>query len=179
MGKETDARLFKIEINGAGDYIDISITDTDLFDRFVAGYRQIADMAEGLPQKYKEIEQRYEQPCIKKTVEIARANVGFSEAAIKIIDDIFGKGTIKKYFNKLYKKVQDFMPGTECFIDFYENIVPVLEELFGRRVDDSEKERIRSIGQYVHFGSHNSEKNKAVSNRKKWRDYHIESRKEN
>lgn len=170
MNKENNAKLYKIELNNMGDYIDISTADTDLFDRFVAGYRQIADIAEDLPQKYKEIEQRYTRPCIGKTVEIARTNVSFSKVAIKIIDDILGKGTIKKYFNKLYKEVTDFMPGTECFIDFYDNIAPVLEELFGRRVDDSEKERIRSMGQYIYFGSHNTGNNKTVHNRRKRRE---------
>lgn len=169
MGKENDARLFKIELNDAGDHIDISTADTDLFDRFVAGYRQIADMAEGLPQKYKEIEQKYEKPCVEKTVEIARTNVGFSEAAIKIIDDIFGESTIKKYFNKLYKELPDFLPGTECFIDFYDQMAPVLERLFERRVDESEKERIRSMGQYLSFNGQTLYGNKAVSNRRKRR----------
>lgn len=169
MGKENDVRLFKIELNDAGDHIDISTADTDLFDRFVAGYRQIADMAEGLPQKYKEIEQKYEKPCVEKTVEIAMTNFGFSEAAIKIIDDIFGESIIKKYFNKLYKELPDFLPGTECFIDFYDQMGPVLEKLFERRVDESEKERVRSMGQYIYFGSHNSSKNIAVSNRRKRR----------
>lgn len=167
MNKENNAELHKIELNNMGDYIDISTTDTDLFDYFVAGYLRIADMAEGLPQKYKEIKQRYERPCVEKTVEIARANVGFSEAAIKIIDDTLGKDTIKKYFNKLYKEIPDFMPGTECFIDFYDNIAPILEELLRRRVGDSEKERIRSMGQYVYFGRQASGGNKVVPNRRK------------
>ena len=169
MNKGNNAKLYKIELNDMGDHIDISTADTDLFDRFEAGYRQIVDMAEGLPQKYKELEQRYEKPCVEKTVEIARANVGFCEAGIRIIDDIFGEGTIKKYFNKLYKELPDFLPGTECFIDFYDHIAPVLEELLGRRVDESEKERVRSMGQYIYFGSHSSGKNKATSNRRKWR----------
>lgn len=167
MNKENNAKLYKIELNNLGNYIDISTTDTGLFDRFVAGYRQIADMAEGLPQKYKEIKQRYEHPCVEKTVEIARINVGFSEAAIKTIDDIFGKGTIKKYFGKLYKEIPDFMPGTECFIDFYDQMLPILEKLFDRRIDDSEKERIRSMGQYVYFGGQASGGNKVVQNRRK------------
>ena len=152
MDKEKDAKLIKIELNKRGDYIAVSTADTDLFDRFVMGYRQIVDMAAELPQKYKDIEQRYVKPCIEKTVEIARVNVAFSNDAIEIIDNIFGKHTIKKYFRKLYKKVPDFLPGTECFIDFFNQMCPVWEELFGRRVDDSEKEHIRSMGQYVHFG---------------------------
>ena len=28
MGKETDAKLYKIELNGVGDHIDISTADT-------------------------------------------------------------------------------------------------------------------------------------------------------
>ena len=100
MNKENNAELYKIGLNDMGDYIDISTADTDLIDRFVTGYLQITDMAEGLPQKYKEIEQRYEHPCVEKTVEIARVNVGFSEAAITIINDIFENDIINKYFNK-------------------------------------------------------------------------------
>lgn len=167
MNKENDAKLYKIVLNGAGDYIDISTADADLFDRFEAGYRQIVDMEEGLPQKYKEINRIYKQPCTEKTIEIVRANVGFREAAIRIIDDIFGEGTLKKYFNKLYKEVPDFMPGTECFIDFYNQMAPVLEKLFERRVDSSEKERIKSMGQYIYFGSHSLGKHKAATNRRK------------
>ena len=98
MDKEKDAKLIKIELNKRGDYIAVSTADTDLFDRFVMGYRQIVDMAAELPQKYKDIEQRYVKPCIEKTVEIARVNVAFSNDAIEIIDNIFGKHTIKKYY---------------------------------------------------------------------------------
>lgn len=167
MNKENNAKLYKIELNEMGDHIDISTTDTDLFDRFVAGYRQIADMAEGLPQKYKEIKQRYKQPCIEKTLEIARTNVGFSKAAIKIIDDILGESTIKKYFRSFYEEITDWIPDTECFIDFYGHIAPALEKLFERRVDENEKERIRSMGQYLSFNGQISGGNKAATRRRK------------
>lgn len=150
MNKEKNVGTFKIELNKAGDYIVISTKDMNLFNRFMNGYGLIADMAEKLPQKYKEVERKYGKPCMEKTVEISRINVTFSEDSIEIIDNIFGRDTVKKYFRRLYKKVPDFMPETECFIHFFDHITPVLEELFGCNINDSEKQRIRSMSQYVY-----------------------------
>ncbi|MBD5521229.1 MAG: hypothetical protein HDR03_08430 [Lachnospiraceae bacterium] len=170
MGKGTDAKLYKIELNDMGDHIDISTGDMELFDRFQETYKQIADAAKDIPRRCQEIDKvRVISGHGNKIVEKIMIKVRFYEESAEKIDNIFGQGTLKKYFNKLYKEVPDFMPGAECFIDFYDKMLPVLEELFGRRVDDSEKERIRSIGQYIHFGSHNSGKNKAVTKRRKRR----------
>lgn len=41
------------------------------------------------------------------------------------------------------------MPGTEYFIDFFEQMVPVLEKLFGRKIDERDKKAVKSMTQYI------------------------------
>lgn len=168
MSKKNDSRLFKIELNDKGDYIDISTADQELFDKFRETYKQIADAAKDLPRRYEEIDNVRVIPGHEnKTVEKIRAKVRFWEEAAEKIDCIFGQGTLKKYFRSLYEEIPDFMPGTECFIDFYDQMVPALEKLFGCRVDDSEKARIRSMGKYVNFDGQISGGNKVAPRRRK------------
>lgn len=150
MSKESNSGLYKIELNNMGDYIEISTLDTGLFDRFVETYRQIANAAKDLPRRYREIEKVRVIPGHEnKTVEKIRANVRFCEESAEKIDLVFGQGTLKKYFREHYEKILDFMPGTEYFIDFFEQMAPVLENLFGRKVNERDKEAVKSMSQYI------------------------------
>lgn len=141
-------KKYKIELNNYGDFIEITTTNMEVFDRFTGGYRLIADMAERLPQKYREIDRKYGESDNKRALEIARAHVNFSEKAEIIIDDILGAGTTRKYFRDLYENIEHFTPYAKCYIDFYDQMLPVLEKLFKRKVSNSEKSRIRSMAQY-------------------------------
>lgn len=150
MEKESGVGLFKIELNNQGDYIEISTADTGIFDRFVETYRQIVNVAKDLPKRYKEIEKVRVIPGHEnKTVEKIRANVRFYEESAEKIDLVFGQGTLKKYFREHYEKIPDFMPGTECFIDFFEGMAPVLENLFRRKVKERDKKAVKSMSQYI------------------------------
>lgn len=150
MSKESNLALYKIELNNMGDYIEISTADTGLFDSFVETYRKIVNAAKDLPRRYREIEKvRIIPGHENKTVEKARAHVRFCEESAEKIDLVFGQGTLKKYFREHYEKIPDFMPGTECFIDFFEQMVPVLERLFGRKVNERDKKAVKSMTQYI------------------------------
>lgn len=150
MSKESNSGLYKIELNDMGDYIEISTADTVIFDRFVETYRQIVNAAKDLPRRYREIEKVRVIPGHEnKMVEKIRANVRFCEESAEKIDLVFGQGTLKKYFREHYEKIPDFMPGTEYFIDFYEQMAPVLENLFGRKVDERDKKAVKSMTQYI------------------------------
>lgn len=150
MSKESKSGLYKIELNDMGDYIEISIADTGLFDSFVETYRQIVSAAKELPRRYREIEKVRVIPGHEnKTVEKIRANVRFYEESAEKIDLVFGQGTLKKYFREHYEKIPDFMPGTEYFIDFFEQMAPVLEKLFGRKIDERDKKAVKSMTQYI------------------------------
>lgn len=150
MEKESGVGLFKIELNNQGDYIEIPTTDTGVFDRFVETYRQIVNSARELSGRYREIDEARVLPGHEnKTVEKIRANVRFYEESVEKIDHVFGQGTLKKYFREHYEKIPDFIPGTECFIDFFERMVPVLENLFGRKVDERDRKAVKSMSQYI------------------------------
>lgn len=156
MEKESGVGLFKIELNKWGDYIEIPTTDTGFFDRFVETYRQIVNAARELPGRYREIDEaRVLTGHENKTVEKIRAKVRFCEEAAERIDSVFGQGTLKKYFREHYADIPDFMPGAECFIDFFEEMAPVLENLFGRKVYERDKADIMSMSQYTDLANHN------------------------
>lgn len=150
MSKESNSGLYKIELNDMGDYIEISTADTGIFDRFAETYRQIVSAAKELPRRYREIEKVRVIPGHEnKTVEKIVANVRFYEESAEKIDLVFGQGTLKKYFREHYEKIPDFMPGTEYFIDFFEQMAPVLEKLFGRKVDQRDKKAVKAMSQYI------------------------------
>lgn len=143
-----NAQRIKIELNDEGDHIVISTGDNTFFDRFTAGFLQIADEAASLPGIYYGIKKKYgcmQGRSIDKIVDKAKVDAEFSEKAIKIIDNIFGKGTLKKYFRQLYEEIPDFLPDAECFADFFKKISPVMETLFNRKVGADERARIESI----------------------------------
>lgn len=137
--KEESVKLLKVELNETGDYIVISADDPKLFDRFVAGFNQIMNMAEEMPKKLNKIEKQYDgkddfKSVLEKTSAMSKVNVEFSEEAVVIIDGTFGEGTIKKYFAEVYKEIPDFLPDSDCIIDFIEKITPIVEKTFDRKL---------------------------------------------
>ncbi len=147
------ASITEIEVNEYGDKIYISADDPALFDRYAAGFKEIYDMAESIPVKIDEIEKKYDgqedfRSVMEKTLAISKENVGFSEKSTEIIDGIFGAGTVKKYFRKVYENIQDFTPDSYCFLDFLEAISPVMESVFGRRIEQREKESRKRMEKY-------------------------------
>lgn len=132
--------LTKIELNDSGDYITVSADNPTFFDGFAAGYKKIADLADGVPVKLDEIEKRYEgkdefAATMDKALEMSGVNVDFSKEAARIIDGIFGADTVKKYFREIYEEIPDFLPDADCIIDFFEQITPVIEKLFDRKIE--------------------------------------------
>lgn len=132
--------LTKIELNDSGDYMTVSADSPTFFDGFAAGYKKIADMADSVPAKLDEIEKRYEgkddfAATMDKALEMSAANVDFSRDAARTIDGIFGADTVRKYFREIYEEIPDFLPDADCIIDFFEQITPVIEKLFDRKVE--------------------------------------------
>lgn len=132
--------LTKIELNDSGDYIAVSADSPTFFDGFAAGYKKIADLADSIPGKLEEIEKRYEgkedfPDTMDNALEMSAVNVDFSKEAAGIIDGIFGADTVKKYFREVYEEIPDFLPDADCIIEFFEQITPVIEKLFNRKVE--------------------------------------------
>lgn len=134
------ASLVKIELNERGDYAAISLDDSTLFDRFVAGFKHLAQLSDEMPDKIAEIEKKYADKedftsAVDRTLEISKVNVSFSEEASKVVDGIFGADTLKKYFRNIYEEIPDFLPDADCILEFFEKITPEMEKLFDRKVE--------------------------------------------
>lgn len=137
---EESVKILKIELNDAENYIVVSADDPTLFDRFAAGFKKISDLADEKPKMIEEIEKKYDgkddfSSAIDKTVAMSKVNVDFSKEAVAVVDGIFGEGTIRKYFAKVYKEIPDFLPDADCIIDFFEKITPTMEKAFDRKLE--------------------------------------------
>lgn len=151
--KKTEVNIAKIELNSQGDYAAVSTDDSTLFDRFSAGYKHIAELADSIPGKLEEIEKQYEgredfAGVMEKTVAMARVNVGFSEDAVAVVDGILGSGSVRKHFRDVYEEIPNFLPDADCFIAFLEQLTPIMEKLFDRKLERQEKASKARMAKY-------------------------------
>lgn len=150
---DSSASLVKVELNSKGDYAVISTDDATLFDRFVAGFKHVSDIADAVPAKLKEIEKKYAQSTdtaskMDKVLEISRANVDFSREAVSVVDSIFGEKTVRKYFRNIYEQLPDFIPNPDCILEFFEKVTPEMEKLFNRKMEERDKLRKQRMSKY-------------------------------
>jgi len=141
---ETGLSVEEITINRHGDKIFVSSEDATLFDRFVNCFDFIIKQSKKRAAEVEEIEKKYAgkdsiENEIEMAVEMSRVNVDFSNEAAKMIDGIFGEGTIRKYFRDHYEKIPSFLPGVDCFMEFLDKISPVMEEVFGKMIKGREE----------------------------------------
>lgn len=151
--KLSSMNILKIELNGSGDYVTVSSDSPTFFDGFAAGYKRIIDLANEIPAKLDAVEKKYEgkedfSSVMDKTLEMSGLNVNFSKDAVKIIDGIFGEDTVKKYFRNVYEEIPDFLPDADCILDFFEQITPVIEKLFNRKMEQQEKASKARMAKY-------------------------------
>ncbi|MBD5515358.1 MAG: hypothetical protein HDR06_12165 [Lachnospiraceae bacterium] len=150
---ESSISIHKIELNEEGDYIAISGDNAETYDKFVAGYGRIMDEADAVAGRIKQIEKQYEgkkdmQSVRDKVTEISKVNVEFSNLAVQTIDNMFGEGTVRKYFSDVYDEIPDFLPDAGCITDFFEKITPIMEKTFGRKFKKDELAREQRMGKY-------------------------------
>lgn len=135
----TSLSFEEVEINTHGDKITISPDDSAMLDNFVKCFDSIVKMSDENSDKIAEIEKKYAgkdgiENEIAMAVEISSVNVDFSEKSVAAIDSIFGDGTIRLYFRNHYEQIQNFLPGLACFMDFFAQMSPVMEDIFGKTV---------------------------------------------
>lgn len=134
------ARLIKLELNDYGDYVVVSPDDSALFERFAAGSKQVADITGRAGRELKKIVRKYkgqtdlDAVCEDEEVEkAAKIQIQTSKDVIRIIDGIFGEGTVRKYFRKFYEQDPNFLPSAEYFTDFFDQITPAMKQLQSMR----------------------------------------------
>lgn len=145
IGKRVEEKMVKIAVNQYDDCIYINLNDYTIFDRFADLIEWSSKKIEEASAKEKEISEKYESIFIRdedgNPVEIDldafRAHYNLRKDVYKEtcekIDSIFGEGTCRKYFRVMYEANPGFVPDEECIYDFFEEITPVMNQLFEDR----------------------------------------------
>lgn len=124
---ENRVQLTKVYVGGGEDYIVVSGNDISIIDRFLSAGEELETLAAEMEKK----EAKSDEKNYKKEMEERKY---FSEKATEIMDGVFGEGTTKKFFGDVYKEIPNFCPDLECFIDFWDSLIPVIERLSEHKV---------------------------------------------
>lgn len=148
IGQKVSEKLTEIIINEYDDAIYIDVNDTsfmnkviDLFQWFDLIQVKINRLQTEYEKEVKNINMPDEVEELMAKPEILNIHKKYNSEIISLhkeicgkFDEVFGKGTIRKYFRKLYEAFgNEWVPDTECIEDFITEIIPVIEKLFENR----------------------------------------------
>lgn len=125
-----------------GDFITVSGNDISIIDRFLAAGEQLEALANEIEKKNEEIGEK----DYKKAIEERKQ---FSEKAVEIMDGVFGEGTTRKFFGDVYEAIPNFQPDLECFLDFWDSLIPVIERLSDHKVKLEKLASKQRMAKYV------------------------------
>lgn len=108
-----------------GEKITVSGNDISIIERFEAAGEELETLADDMEKR------ETEEKTAKEKIAERRE---FSEKAAEIMDGVFGEGTTRKYFGDVYEAIPDFCPDVECFMDFWDSLIPVIERLSDHKV---------------------------------------------
>ena len=126
MKAENRVWLTKVTFSN-GDFIVVSGNDISIIDRFLNAGEELEALAEEMEKKDSEIDEK----DYRKAIEERKY---FSEKATAIMDGVFGEGTTRKFFGDVYAVIPNFQPDLECFMDFWDSLIPVIERLSEHKI---------------------------------------------
>ena len=126
MKAENRVWLTKVVFSG-GESITVSGNDIAIIDRFIDAGNELEKLVGEMEKKESEVGKN----DYKKEIEIHKE---FSDKATEIMDNVFGEGTTQKFFGDVYAVVPNFQPDVECFMDFWDSLIPVVERLSEHKV---------------------------------------------
>lgn len=124
MKAENRVLLMDVEFCN-GEKITVSGNDISIIERFEAAGEELEALADDMEKR------ETEEKTAKEKIAERRE---FSEKAAEIMDGVFGEGTTRKYFGDVYEAIPDFCPDVECFMDFWDSLIPVIERLSDHKV---------------------------------------------
>lgn len=122
-----------------GEKITVSGNDISIIERFEVAREELEALADDLEKKESEGKSAKEKIAQRRE---------FSEKAAEIMDNVFGKGTTRKYFGDIYESIPDFCPDVECFMDYWNSLIPVIERLSDHKVNLEKLASRRRMGKY-------------------------------
>lgn len=142
MRIENRVQLTKVYVGGGDDFIVISGNDISIFDRFRAAGDELEALAAEMDKKEAETDEK----DYAKQIEERKH---FSDKATEIMDGVFGDGTTRKFFGDVYKDIPNFQPDLECFLDFWDALIPVIEKLSEHKIKLEKLASKQRMAKYV------------------------------
>ncbi|WP_290095386.1 hypothetical protein [Bacteroides acidifaciens] len=131
----------EIVLNEYGDSISVSGDDANLWDRFIKACEEMEEMRDNLP----------DDAGSNNNMQVSKMSddrIAFCKKGVEIIDGVFGDGTARKSFRKQYESISDFLPDEWKFIAFFDTMMPIMEDIFSRKMERSEKESKDRMAKY-------------------------------
>lgn len=127
MRIDNRVQLTKVYLGGRDDFIMVSGNDISIIDRFLAAGNDLETLASEMEKKESETDEKDYQKQIDERKH-------FSDKATEIMDGVFGEGTTRKFFGDVYEEIPNFQPDLECFLDFWDSLIPVIERLSEHKI---------------------------------------------
>lgn len=144
----------KVELNDDGDFIYLTADSATFFDNYVTFLKALSDLADETEKQVTKVQEEYKDDMdieerIALSMKISQFNLTFSEKAKEMVDELLGEGVTYKYFKELYDNVKDFIPDAECFMDFIAQVNPVVEKLYGKKVEIRKNINKEKVAKYT------------------------------
>lgn len=147
MRIENRVQLTKVYVGGGDDYITVSGNDLSMIDRFVVAGNRIVSLAQEMDAKIAEFGNTADN--FEEAVECIRIRKDFAEKATQEMDMVFGAGATRKFFSDVYAEIPEFIPDAECFMDYFDSFIPVLEKMTEHKVTLEKMASRKRMAKYV------------------------------
>lgn len=127
-GIKADSGVRKIRVNDAGEYIELSLTDVTLFERFTGLLDWFEIKQAELNQFGADFEARHanDEDNTKAVVEVIHKRTELFTECCKKMDEVFGEGCCRKVFGNI---IPDELP----IMDFFEQMTPIMQRMAAER----------------------------------------------
>lgn len=154
--------------------LHIDTADTATATRFVEltnNLEAVVNLGEEDVAAYREKYKEYEGEEFEKLPEDVRTNIivdaskmriGILEGMIREIDALFGKDTIHNVFSDCYERHEDFVPDEDALVDFFNAVMPVMNDLFQTRTEEIHKKYSANRASRRRNKKHNKSKNQLI-----------------
>lgn len=121
---KVDSGIRRIGVNDAGDYIELSVTDVTLLDRFSNLVEWFSSKQEELARFDGDFQARHagDTDDTEAVIEAIHKRTEVFRETCKQIDEVFGVGCCKKVFG-------DIIPDELPLMDFFDQMTPVMQRM--------------------------------------------------
>lgn len=129
----------KIEVNDNGDFITINFSDHDFPSRFFAMLDHVELLAKEAEPKEKEIRANFADDNNGLIRALSDLDKDIHRSIMAEVDSLFGDGTCQKVFG-------DIIPGIELYGDFFNQLLPYIQQFGEERAKRMSKYRASRTG---------------------------------